>query len=904
MKKITVLFISLILTVSAVCSASADDFYSPEEYGEVLSGEDFFGGDVSGGSAEVVEEDVLLGDPGSGESGGFFDGSSGQDADPVDFFDGSSDPDADSGEFPAEDADPDAVFGDTGGWGEDPPGTASAEEASDGAAGSDEAEPAGGEALFADEPDMLADGPDEALTDEPFGEEDAGFEEDVLIFDETVGSGLVGEGPDGTSELGMVLTVMLHLDGGYEWRNTGGDWIKDRGPLTLTCAPGTVIGGSFSLPENEWIEDESVYRFSADANNKVFGGWQTEDGTRVSDGYVIQADVDFYARWVEVINVNFQPTGGEFEGDPSARVLTEDDLDRSVLEAAPLVYWPDGSHSFQGWTEDSQGGYYTDPDLELIDETVLVEDVRDKYLYAVWNSPVTGIELDRSSASLVKGESLQLSETISPPDASCQEVIWSSDNEAAATVDYFGYVTAVGSGTATITATTEDGGKTASCGITVTVPVTGVTLNTTSATVARGGTIQLTATVKPKDATDRNVTWSSNRTSVATVSGGGLVEAVGEGTATITATTEDGGKTASCEITVFSVASPVIKSITNTADGAVLKWGPVQDASGYEIYRDGSSIKKITSGSALSYTDTGAKPGTAYTYTMTAYRTVGGESYESEPSEGVAHCFLAAPSISNIVNISTGVKLTWGKVTGAAGYYLYRGSTRIKTLTGTTYTDTAAANNTKYTYKLYAYKTVAGKTFKSAVSAEKVIYYISRPSLTSVESVSSGVKITWPKIAGASGYYVYRESTRIRTISSGSTLTYTDTASKTDGTKYTYKIYAFKNVDGTIYKSTVSATKFTYFMSRPAISSAVNSAAGAMTVTWGKNAKANGYQVKYVLGTTEKTVTVSSGSTVSRKITGLTKGSSYKVYVRSFKTVSDKKYFSSWSAYKTVKITK
>ena len=199
---------------------------------------------------------------------------------------------------------------------------------------------------------------------------------------------------------------------------------------------------------------------------------------------------------------------------------------------------------------------------------------------------------------------------------------------------------------------------------------------------------------------------------------------------------------------------------------------------------------------------------------------------------------------------------------------------------------------------------MAGKTFKSAVSAEKVIYYISRPSLTSVESVSSGVKITWPKIAGASGYYVYRESTRIRTISSGSTLTYTDTASKTDGTKYTYKIYAFKNVDGTIYKSTVSATKFTYFMSRPVISSATNSAAGAMTVTWGKNAKANGWQVKYALGDEEKTVTISSGSTVTRKITGLKKGSSYKVYVRSFRTVSDKKYFSTWSAYKTAKITK
>ena len=351
-------------------------------------------------------------------------------------------------------------------------------------------------------------------------------------------------------------------------------------------------------------------------------------------------------------------------------------------------------------------------------------------------------------------------------------------------------------------------------------------------------------------------------------------------------------------------AKPVIKSVTNMENGTSIKWAQSESAEGYYIYRNGTKIKTITSGSTLSYLDTETKNNTKYIYNMIAYYTVAEETYQSPVSDKAIHYFLSVPTISNIVNISTGVKLTWGEVDGATGYYLYRGSTRIKTLTGTTYTDTAAANNTKYTYKLYAYKTIDGKTYRSAVSAEKMIYYISRPSLSAVESVSTGVKLTWPEIAGASGYYVYRDSTRIKAIGSGTTLTYTDTASTTDGTKYTYKIYAFKKVDGVIYKSTVSATKFTYFMSRPVISSATNSAASTLTVTWGKNAKANGYQVKYVLGDTEKTVTISSGSTVTRKITGLTKGKSYKVYVRSFKTVSDKKYFSTWSAYKTVKITK
>ena len=173
---------------------------------------------------------------------------------------------------------------------------------------------------------------------------------------------------------------------------------------------------------------------------------------------------------------------------------------------------------------------------------------------------VTEVTLDKTELTLTEGETETLTATVKPDNADNRKVTWSSDKTEIATVDGAGKVTAVKPGEAVVTVTTEDGGKTATCKVTVkakVIGVTEVTLDRTELTLTEGETETLTATVRPDNADNRKVTWSSDKTEVATVDGAGRVTAVKAGEAVVTVTTEDGGKTATCKVTVKAKAVPV-----------------------------------------------------------------------------------------------------------------------------------------------------------------------------------------------------------------------------------------------------------------------------------------------------------------------------------------------------------
>lgn len=164
-------------------------------------------------------------------------------------------------------------------------------------------------------------------------------------------------------------------------------------------------------------------------------------------------------------------------------------------------------------------------------------------------STVSGILVNPTTVNLTVGGTQTVEATLTPNGAR-GTITWNTSDSSVATVDQTGIVTAVGPGTATITATCLE--YTATADVTVaaaTVAVTGVTLDESTATVNVGETVTLTATVAPENATNTNVTWSSDEETVATVEDG-VVTGVSAGTATITVTTEDGNFTDTCEVTV------------------------------------------------------------------------------------------------------------------------------------------------------------------------------------------------------------------------------------------------------------------------------------------------------------------------------------------------------------------
>ena len=177
-------------------------------------------------------------------------------------------------------------------------------------------------------------------------------------------------------------------------------------------------------------------------------------------------------------------------------------------------------------------------------------------------TPVEKVTLDKTSVTLRAGESATLTATVSPDDATDKTVTWTSSNEDVATVSN-GVVIANKVGTATITA--QAGDKTATCNVTVdATPVTSVTLDKTKASLKVNETVTLMATVKPDDATDKTVTWTSSDESIATVKDG-VVTAHKLGTAIVTA--KSGDKTATCIITVE--ATPVTSITLNTANASL-----------------------------------------------------------------------------------------------------------------------------------------------------------------------------------------------------------------------------------------------------------------------------------------------------------------------------------------------
>ena len=188
----------------------------------------------------------------------------------------------------------------------------------------------------------------------------------------------------------------------------------------------------------------------------------------------------------------------------------------------------------------------------------------------------TSVSIPDTAEVRVGGDTVTLTAEVEPADATDPSVIWSSSDTSKATISENGTITAISAGTVTITAEAADGDGspecTDTCALTVLpriVHVSEVTVEPATLTLNAGYASSLRAVVTPEDATDKTVSWSSSNEAVVSVSATGRVTAIAAGTATIRATSTDGAKTGTCEVTVNNIPQPVIPVLPSDTPEAV-----------------------------------------------------------------------------------------------------------------------------------------------------------------------------------------------------------------------------------------------------------------------------------------------------------------------------------------------
>ncbi|MBE6800562.1 MAG: hypothetical protein E7529_05100 [Ruminococcaceae bacterium] len=336
--------------------------------------------------------------------------------------------------------------------------------------------------------------------------------------------------------------------------------------------------------------------------------------------------------------------------------------------------------------------------------------------------------------------------------------------------------------------------------------------------------------------------------------------------------------------TRYTVAPATLK-VANGEGEVVVSWSKVEGATSYRVYRrtvdaDGDvTAWKYLSGKItdLKFADTTAKSGTKYEYAVRVYSDGGNSDLYSEKD---IIC-LGTPDFSIEATVK-GVKITWGKVSGAESYKIYRkvsdGSWKtIKTVSSSTtsYTDTSASSGKTNSYKIVA----VNGSYNSDYETHKV-YYLKTPTV-SVKNTTSGVYTSWKKVSGASSYYVYRKAGSAKSwtkIATTKKTSYTDKNVKS-GTTYKYTIRAVNSKGKSKYGSTAYET--IRFLSAPKLEN-IKSTKSGVTVYWDDVKGASKYHIyrKTGSGDYELIKTVSGRTTVKYLDKTAKKGKTYtyKVY--------------------------
>ena len=349
------------------------------------------------------------------------------------------------------------------------------------------------------------------------------------------------------------------------------------------------------------------------------------------------------------------------------------------------------AHQFDGWTVIKQASIGVEGEKERTCKVCRYKETATIPAIYIPSYPVTGIKVSQDTLMLTKkDETAQLSAEVIPSYADNTRVTWKSSDENVATVDEKGKVTAVGNGTATITATSVSGNYTATVAVTVKIPVEieKISIEAEKETLTKiGESTELKVKIEPENADAQKLIWKSDNEMIAAVDENGKVTAIGNGTAIITVTTEDGKNTASITITVKIPDEPVInktkgfgrlkvRSVNQTKTSITLEWSKLDGVDGYLVYGNRCNTKTktykyqklatITNG--RTWTHKNLKKGTFYKYIVKAYKIVDGKKVVTDTSasihvitQGSKYGIARSVSVTKIGNKKNVSKITLKK---------------------------------------------------------------------------------------------------------------------------------------------------------------------------------------------------------------------------------------------------
>lgn len=564
------------------------------------------------------------------------------------------------------------------------------------------------------------------------------------------------------------------------------------------------------------------------------------------------------------------------------------------------------------------------------------------------NYPVQGISLNHDAKTFTKaGETLQLTATIYPDSATNKTVTWKSSDEKVATVDESGLVTAVGNGTANITATTEDGNYTATCKVTVEIPELTLSLDKSELTLTQTEEQQkLTATVSD---TEEKVTWLSSDPFVATVTRDGIVTAIANGTATITASAGD--KTVSCTVEVALTDTPAHTHVwSNSWDANVFyhyrrcqnretcNFTRLEKQAGFNSHTfvngkcsvcgRGQGNSKVQFGKVELIQ-------TQFAYTGKEIEFVDRNNVRATLADGTTQDIPLSFRTRNLckdgipVNKCLEPGTYTAEVTAFTG--LYEGTINVTiTVVAPTHAHqysnqwTSDATNHWHECECGEKSDLSAHQFQWVIDWEATATKTGRKHQECTICGYQTAPVTIPKKSAPT--VTVKDSTI--TVSNKSQTTKLDVKADKDA-KLTYKsdnksVKVDKNGKVTIAKNfvgkatiTVTATSggakttqkvtITVNPKGTTFRAVYNGKGRKLKAYWNRNSQVDGYQLQY--GTSKnftgcKTVTLKSNQYTGSVRTGLKKNATYYVRIRTYKRVSGKTYYSNWSKVKSFKVVR